>query len=144
MTSVDLIGFCAYRPLLQPEFHITVKPMNRSSEKVQHGYVAQWLERLTADQQVPGSNPGVPFKCCYALPGICCGCILPRCFSLCANDHFRNIFCEGIMLLSLLRDSVGGAISWVSFRKLLRFRFAKKLYNNQQVRLKAGCLSLLS
>ena len=27
----------------------------------QHGYIAQWLERLTADQQVPGSNPGVPF-----------------------------------------------------------------------------------
>ena len=26
----------------------------------QHGYIAQWLERLTADQQVPGSNPGVP------------------------------------------------------------------------------------
>ena len=25
-----------------------------------HGYIAQWLERLTADQQVPGSNPGVP------------------------------------------------------------------------------------
>ena len=25
------------------------------------GYIAQWLERLTADQQVPGSNPGVPF-----------------------------------------------------------------------------------
>ena len=24
------------------------------------GYIAQWLERLTADQQVPGSNPGVP------------------------------------------------------------------------------------
>ena len=23
--------------------------------------IAQWLERLTADQQVPGSNPGVPF-----------------------------------------------------------------------------------
>ena len=23
-------------------------------------YIAQWLERLTADQQVPGSNPGVP------------------------------------------------------------------------------------
>ena len=23
------------------------------------GYIAQWLERLTADQQVPGSNPGV-------------------------------------------------------------------------------------
>ena len=23
-------------------------------------FIAQWLERLTADQQVPGSNPGVP------------------------------------------------------------------------------------
>ena len=30
------------------------------------GHVAQWLERLTADQPVPGSNPGVPFEmlCC--------------------------------------------------------------------------------
>ena len=27
------------------------------------GYIAQWLERLTADQQVPGSNPGVPSLC---------------------------------------------------------------------------------
>jgi hypothetical protein len=27
---------------------------------MQLGYIAQWLERLTADQQVPGSNPGVP------------------------------------------------------------------------------------
>ena len=26
------------------------------------GYIAQWSERLTADQQVPGSNPGVPFQ----------------------------------------------------------------------------------
>ena len=25
------------------------------------GYIAQWLEWLTADQQVPGSSPGVPF-----------------------------------------------------------------------------------
>ncbi len=24
-------------------------------------YTAQWSERLTADQQVPGSNPGVPY-----------------------------------------------------------------------------------
>ena len=24
------------------------------------GYIAQWLERLAADQQVPGSNPGAP------------------------------------------------------------------------------------
>jgi hypothetical protein len=29
-------------------------------EMVSTGYIAQWLERLTADQQVPGSNPGVP------------------------------------------------------------------------------------
>jgi hypothetical protein len=30
------------------------------------GYIAQWIGRLTADQQVPGSNPGVPFEmlCC--------------------------------------------------------------------------------
>ena len=26
-----------------------------------YGCIAQWLERLTADQQVPGSNPGAPF-----------------------------------------------------------------------------------
>ena len=31
------------------------------SSMIKHGYIAQWLERLTADQQVPGSNPGVPF-----------------------------------------------------------------------------------
>ena len=31
-----------------------------------HGYIAQWLERLTADQQVPGSNPGVPFLLCQS------------------------------------------------------------------------------
>ena len=31
-----------------------------------HGYIAQWLERLTADQQVPGSNPGVPSSFLYA------------------------------------------------------------------------------
>ena len=27
------------------------------------GYITQWLERLTANQQVPGSNPGVPLQC---------------------------------------------------------------------------------
>ena len=26
------------------------------------GYIAQWLERLTADQQVPASKTGVPFR----------------------------------------------------------------------------------
>jgi hypothetical protein len=34
---------------------------SRLQQHHQHGYIAQWLERLTADQQVPGSNPGVPF-----------------------------------------------------------------------------------
>ena len=28
---------------------------------VASGYISQWFERLTADQQVPGSNWGVPF-----------------------------------------------------------------------------------
>ena len=35
--------------------------MGFSPGLVRHGYIAQWLERLTADQQVPGSNLGVPF-----------------------------------------------------------------------------------
>ena len=35
-----------------------IVPQNFSEEAF--GYIAQWLERLTADQQVPGSNPGVP------------------------------------------------------------------------------------
>ena len=33
-----------------------------NAPKIASGYIAQWLERLTADQQVPGSNPGVPFS----------------------------------------------------------------------------------
>jgi hypothetical protein len=35
---------------------------NESHTMKPFGYIAQWLERLTADQQVPGSNPGVPFS----------------------------------------------------------------------------------
>ena len=35
--------------------------MGFSPGLVRHGYIAQWLERLTADQQGSGSNPGVPF-----------------------------------------------------------------------------------
>ena len=31
-----------------------------NAPKLAPGYIAQWLERLTADQQAPGSNPGVP------------------------------------------------------------------------------------
>ena len=33
----------------------------RYSQLCADGSIAQWLERLTADQQVPGSNPGWPF-----------------------------------------------------------------------------------
>ena len=29
---------------------------------LQHGYIAEWLERLAADQRVPGSNPNVPIR----------------------------------------------------------------------------------
>ena len=32
------------------------------------GCIAQWLERLTADQQVPGSNPGVPLRLTFFEP----------------------------------------------------------------------------
>ena len=32
----------------------------RYKDQLSNGYIAQWLERLTADQQVPGANPGVP------------------------------------------------------------------------------------
>ena len=32
----------------------------QQKKRVQFRYIAQWLERLTADQQVPGSNQGVP------------------------------------------------------------------------------------
>ena len=41
-----------------------------------NGYIAQWLERLTADQQVPGSNPGVPLQC---------ACVVPHTPSVCAR-----------------------------------------------------------
>ena len=37
---------------------LLLESLQRSSDL--YGYIAQWLERLTADQQVPGSNPGVP------------------------------------------------------------------------------------
>ena len=43
----------AMRPSLQ-------QPKKSHESKVMHGYIDQWLERLTADQQVPSSNLGVP------------------------------------------------------------------------------------
>ena len=41
-------------------------PREKSEFALHQGYIAQWSERLTADQQVPGSNPGVPFMNTYA------------------------------------------------------------------------------
>ena len=49
----------------------------------QHGYIAQWLQRLTADQQLPGSNPGVPF---YVL-----GLPMRR---RCATSFLAKPYCE--------------------------------------------------
>ena len=42
---------------------------NPASQVCQHGYIAQWLEGLAADQQVPGSNPGMPFYHAYPCGG---------------------------------------------------------------------------
>ena len=38
--------------------------------QISTGNIAQWLERLTADQQVPASNPGVPSHCGALARGI--------------------------------------------------------------------------
>ena len=47
--------------------------------RVPCGYIAQWLERLTADQQVPGSNPGVPLNKHYLqYITIMCIWVVPR------------------------------------------------------------------
>ena len=40
--------------------NISCSSLTEKKKRLQFGYIAQWLERLTADQQVPGSNPGVP------------------------------------------------------------------------------------
>ena len=44
-----------------------VAPDETLAKPLSHGYIAQWLERLTADQQVPGSNPGVPYEKLYVV-----------------------------------------------------------------------------
>ena len=63
------------------------------------GYIAQWLERLTADQQVPGSNPGVPFR----LRLVSSGRIKPRS----RLHHHRRINSH----LSVIRDAIIVTIS---------------------------------
>ena len=46
----------------------------RGSVQLADGSIAQWLERLTADQQVPGSNPGWPFCSTVRARGQVCVC----------------------------------------------------------------------
>ena len=41
---------------------IHICSFNQIDSPINIGYIAQWLERLIADQQVPGSNPGVPYQ----------------------------------------------------------------------------------
>ena len=49
---------CQALTLLNPESNVCLYSKIVAPNNI--GYIAQWLERLTADQQVPGSNPGVP------------------------------------------------------------------------------------
>jgi hypothetical protein len=62
--ATEALGPCSCRsvPKHRSRARITMAPHPPS------GYIAQWLERLTADQQVPGSNPGVSL-CCRRLGG---------------------------------------------------------------------------
>ena len=46
-------------------------------ERTHIGHIAQWVERLTADQQVLGSNPGVPSYNLFPLE-MCAGKIAKR------------------------------------------------------------------
>ena len=52
-------------PRPRPNFRVELRwplhvELDGSNDEI-HGYMAQWLERMAADQQAPGSNPGVPF-----------------------------------------------------------------------------------
>ena len=70
------------------------------------GYIAQWLERLTADQQVPGSNLGVPSPVQHC----CVRCIHPTraCPPPCrTHPHTAGICVEHCM--QVCRHQPGGA-----------------------------------
>ena len=51
------------QPASQPaaSFQSQEPSIKKAKGMLANGYIARWLERLTADQQVPGSNPDVPF-----------------------------------------------------------------------------------
>jgi hypothetical protein len=61
MEQFELIGRHARDGTDRSPVHNPTFPKTNESLRWLCGYIAQWLERLTADQQVPGSNPGVPF-----------------------------------------------------------------------------------
>ena len=56
--DLQLYSPCPSRTGGRPNSSRTLPRATRPTQR--SGYIAQWLERLTADQQVPGSNPGVP------------------------------------------------------------------------------------
>jgi hypothetical protein len=75
-------------------------------ESPHNGYIAQWLERLTADQQVPGSNPGVPSLCARFLFGfrvlfvrLACAAALACLSSLASCLGFVCSSCASLTLL---------------------------------------------
>ena len=56
-----------------------------------HGRIAQWSERLTADQQVPGSNPGVAYEKVYVMSVPSCKArSLPSHNAMASRQRFRG------------------------------------------------------
>ena len=74
------------------------------------GYIAQWLERLTADQQVPGSNPGVPLRTqtlrCCARSSLPTDCVYDK-----LQPHFR--WPHGSVLRAADCGAAGGGVPFL-------------------------------
>ena len=94
--------------------------MSRSRHSRQHGYIAQWLEWLTADQQVPGSNSGMPFyhACpCGARPTVC-----PR-----SQLAWRRMFGSCVVSVSTCRPNKQGPDAHVAHRVVVT-KFVQRAY----------------
>jgi hypothetical protein len=74
-------GFCASLVSGQKGQLWAIHAKQARRQRIASGCIAQRLERLTADQQVPGSNPGVP-SVSIALP-------LTKC-----NSKAKDLLCE--------------------------------------------------
>ena len=71
------VGLCGRSALVRS---VVISGLFRASAlALAVGYIAHWLERLTADQHVPGSNAGVPFL------GAAIGLVCVRACVGCAN-----------------------------------------------------------